>query len=524
MLPVLVPGPLRTSGLFRGGLWCVIPFDDGPALEGAKNFIAPGNDFIPLLQAVEHLDLGSTGDSSGNGDEDDAQFFAIVAKDIDALYVLGLARGRSRAGSHARGSGSLAVVLLESLLGGRIALDQRLNGDSEGIRTMRGRDLGGGGEAGTQLFGGNFEGDDDLEVLGLFGSGGALAGGDAGGAEQGLVSNLGNFAFEDAAREGVDGDVGGLAEGDVDDVGLVDLDFRGDDGHIGEGHQGGAFGVLDAKDDGLAFADGNVGDEGVEGGAALGEAEGVVAAAQGGDGLVDVAVSGCGLSLGLGDGGLTLLQGRFGDVEGGFFGVVILLGDEFGLVEGPGAVEVEALLLEVGLGLDDVGFGGALCGGVGLDVGPGGGDGGVLRLDGGGGLFAFDRGDELAGLYAITFFDIEVGDAPEGGGSDVNIGFGLDLAGAIDDGDEILADGVAGGHLSDGALVVQDAADDDSCKDQDGNRDQDNFFEAHRAFSAFLRSTGVALWIWCSICRYATRTHLVPGFPGAFFVACRIEN
>ena len=66
---------------------------------------------------------------------------------------------------------------------------------------------------------------------------------------------------------------------DVDDVGLVDLDLGGDDGHVGEGHQGGALGVLDADDDGLAFADGDVGDEAVEGRAALVLVEGVVVGA-----------------------------------------------------------------------------------------------------------------------------------------------------------------------------------------------------------------------------------------------------
>ncbi len=70
------------------------------------------------------------------------------------------------------------------------------------------------------------------------------------------------------AGQGIDGDVGGLAQLDVDDVGLVDLDLGGDDGHVGEGHQGRAFGVLDADDHGLALADGDVGDEAVEGGAA----------------------------------------------------------------------------------------------------------------------------------------------------------------------------------------------------------------------------------------------------------------
>ena len=96
---------------------------------------------------------------------------------------------------------------------------------------------------------------------------------------------------------------------DVDDVGFIDLDLGGDDGHVGEGHQGGALGVLDADDDGLAFADGDVGDEAVEGGAGDGLVESVEVGALAGDGLVEVAALGVGLGLGLGEGGLALLRG-----------------------------------------------------------------------------------------------------------------------------------------------------------------------------------------------------------------------
>ncbi len=226
------------------------------------------------------------------------------------------------------------------------------------LRWWRGR-----GE-GRPCAGGGIEGDDDLEVLGFFGAGGALAGGDAGGAQEGLIADLGDVAFEDAAGQGIDGDVGGLVEPDVDDVGLVDFDLGGDDGHVGEGHEGGAFGVLDAEDDGFALADGNVGDEAVEGGAADGLVEGVVVGALAGDGLVHVAALGVGLGAGLGEGGLALGQGGDGHVVGGFFGVEVLLRDELLVVERLGAVEVEALLLEVGLGLIDVGF----CGFFGGDV------------------------------------------------------------------------------------------------------------------------------------------------------------
>ena len=68
-------------------------------------------------------------------------------------------------------------------------------------------------EAGAQFVGGVVEGDDDLEVLGFFLSAGGLAGGDAGGAQQGLVADLGDVAFEDLAGKRIDGDVGGLVRG-----------------------------------------------------------------------------------------------------------------------------------------------------------------------------------------------------------------------------------------------------------------------------------------------------------------------
>ncbi len=170
------------------------------------------------------------------------------------------------------------------------------------------------------------------------------------------------MALEDAAGQGIDGDVGGLVEGDVDDVGLVDLDLGGDDGHVGEGHDGGAAGVLNSDDDGLAFADGDVGDEAIEGCAADGLVEGVVVGALAGDGLIDVAALGVGLGVGLGESGLTLEKGGDGHIVGGFLGVEVLLGDQLLVIEGLGAVEVELLLLEVGLGLGDVGFGGVLGG------------------------------------------------------------------------------------------------------------------------------------------------------------------
>ena len=162
---------------------------------------------------------------------------------------------------------------------------------------VRRGDFGGGGEAGAQLVGGIVEGDHDLEVLGLFGAGGGLRSGDAGGAQQGLVADQGDVALEDFAGEGVHGDVGGLAELDIDDVGLVHLDLGGDDAHVGQGHQGGAFGILDAFDDGFAFADGLVGHDAVKGRDGDGAVEGILVGAQGGFLGLHVSAGRIGLAL-----------------------------------------------------------------------------------------------------------------------------------------------------------------------------------------------------------------------------------
>ena len=198
---------------------------------------------------------------------------------------------------------------------------------------MRRGDLGGGGEAGPQLVGGLVEGDDDLEVLGLFGAGGGLRGGDAGGAQQRLIADQGDVALEDLAGKGVDGDVGGLADLDVDDVGLVHLDLGGDDAHVGEGHQGRAFGVLNADDDGLAFADRHVGHDAVKRGDGDGVVEHVLIGAQGGDLRLQMAARGFGLRLGLVELGHRLRDRRDVDVVGGLLGVEVLLGHDAGRVE-----------------------------------------------------------------------------------------------------------------------------------------------------------------------------------------------
>ena len=54
--------------------------------------------------------------------------------------------------------------------------------------------------------------DHDLEVLGLFSAGRGLRGGNAGGAQQGLIADQRDVAVEDLSGQCIDGDVGGLVQ------------------------------------------------------------------------------------------------------------------------------------------------------------------------------------------------------------------------------------------------------------------------------------------------------------------------
>ncbi len=114
-------------------------------------------------------------------------------------------------------------------------------GTRQDVVFVRGGDLSCGRESGAELFRRAIEGHDNFEILGFFSTAGALAGGDAGGAEQRLVADQRYVTFEDLARQGVDGDVGSLTDLHVHDVGFVHLDFRSDHGHVGQRHEGGAL-------------------------------------------------------------------------------------------------------------------------------------------------------------------------------------------------------------------------------------------------------------------------------------------
>lgn len=66
------------------------------------------------------------------------------------------------------------------------------------------------------------------------------------------------------------------------------FNLGGDDGHVCEGHEGGALGVLDTYDCGFALTYGNVRHESIEGCAADGFIQSVEVRSLAGHGLVDV--------------------------------------------------------------------------------------------------------------------------------------------------------------------------------------------------------------------------------------------
>ena len=186
------------------------------------------------------------------------------------------------------------------------------------------------------------------------------------------------MALEDLAWQGVDGDFSGLAELDVDDVGFVDFDLGGDHAHVGQGHEGGTLGVLDAFNDGFAFTDRLVGDDAVKRRDRHGEVEGILVHAQVGDLGLQVSAVGFGLCFGLIECRHGLIHGSHVGIVGRFFQVVVLLGHDAGLIKGLGALPVQPLLLQVGLGVLDIGLSGLLVGDIGGNIGFGGGDGGLL--------------------------------------------------------------------------------------------------------------------------------------------------
>ena len=144
-------------------------------------------------------------------------------------------------------------------------------------------------------------------------------------------------------------------------------------------------------------------------------------------------------------------------VVGGLLGVVVLLGHDAGLEEALGAIPIQLFLLEVGLGMLDVGFGGLFGGNVGGNVGLGGGrwwPSGTATLASG---CTFSMVAIIWPFFTWSpSFTMKVRNAAQGGCADVDVGLGLDLAGAADDRGKILAGDLGGQNLGVARLLLED--------------------------------------------------------------------
>src|SRR5581483_5583567 len=118
------------------------------------------------------------------------------------------------------------------------------------------------------------------------------------------------------------------------------------------------------------FADREIGDNPIKGGAIDGLLEHVVDAREVGTVLHDVPLGGIHLCFVLGDSGLGLRQRSVGDQPRILAAVVFGLGDERGLVKRLGAVPIQLVAFGIGLGTVEISqcglVGGIGCHGVGL--------------------------------------------------------------------------------------------------------------------------------------------------------------
>ena len=262
--------------------------------------------------------------------------------------------------------------------------------------------------------------------------------------------------FEDLAGQSVHGHIGRLADLNVDNVGLVHLHLGGDDAHVRQGHQNRALVALDAFHHRFALADGQVGHDGVKGSHGGCQIERILVGTQGSHLHFQVPAQRIGLRLGLIQRCHSLIQRGDIGVVGRFFGVEIRFGHDAGVVKGLLALPIQPLLLQISFGLGDIGFGSSFRGNIGVNVGFGGGDGGLLAGDSRLLLHMLDAGYRLARLHHVSLFYKEVGDAAEGSSAQIGIRSGLDLAGAADHRNQVLARDFGGENLGVAGLLPVD--------------------------------------------------------------------
>ena len=88
----------------------------------------------------------------------------------------------------------------------------------------------------------------------------------------------------------------------------------------------------------------------------------------------------------------------------------------------------------------------------------------------------------------VAFLDQKMGNAPEGGGTDVDIGLGLDLSGTADNGGQILLDELSGQDLGVAGLLAVDEETDEAGSHHDCNDDQEDLFHGRYVLQVCLES------------------------------------
>ena len=173
------------------------------------------------------------------------------------------------------------------------------------------------------------------------------------------------------------------------------------------------------------------------------------------------------LGAGLHQRSFALRQGGDVGVVGRLLGVVFRLGDQLGLVQRLRPLPIQQLLIEIGLGVGDRRFGRLFRSQVGGYVRIRGPNAGLLGVHAGLGLHTLHRGQHLPLLHVVAFLDVQVGDAAEGGGSDVDVSLGFDLPRPADDGDQVLPNNLGSKYLGIAGLGANDGEAGDTRRHQD---------------------------------------------------------
>src|SRR5450759_562926 len=219
------PSLLTFLFLLRGR---VIYFDTRPRFQGTQNLVAAGDDFVTLLHSLGDLDIRGPADAGIHRNE----FGFLLADHEHALHFFVVFRLRC----FRRSAGGRFHAALAQIFGHEIRLRadrERLNRNAEHAAADRGRNFGGRGESRAQVRWRIGERYDDFEVFRFLARRSGLRGRNTGRAHDRVVADFADDAVEDFVRNGVDGHFRGLAETNVDDVGLVHLHLGRDHRHVG---------------------------------------------------------------------------------------------------------------------------------------------------------------------------------------------------------------------------------------------------------------------------------------------------